>query len=122
MCKLLIMCHLIHMGGGNVVRRQIPDFDMFGKIVVCDYAYIGSHSIILPGVTIGEGALVAAGSIVTKSVPPGMVVGGNPAKVICTVDEFIVKNKKYNLSTKGLSSEQKKERLLTTKEEMFIKK
>ena len=65
---------------------------------------------------------MAAGSIVTKSVPPGMVVGGNPAKVICTVDEFIVKNKKYNLSTKGLSSEQKKERLLTTKEEMFIKK
>lgn len=78
-------------GGGNIVRRIYPNFDMFGKVVVCDYAYIGSHSIILPGVTIGEGALVAAGSVVTKSVAPGIVVGGNPAKEICSVNEFIEK-------------------------------
>jgi acetyltransferase-like isoleucine patch superfamily enzyme len=47
----------------------------------CD-VWIGANAIILPGVEIGEGAVVAAGSIVTKNVPPFAVVGGNPARVI----------------------------------------
>ena len=49
------------------------------KIVIKDKAWIGFNSIILKGVTIGEGAIVAAGSVVTKNVPPYTVVGGNPA-------------------------------------------
>ncbi|MFM5035280.1 MULTISPECIES: acyltransferase [Aeromonas] len=44
--------------------------------------WIGANSIILPGVTIGYNAVVGAGSIVTKDVPPGVVVAGNPAKFI----------------------------------------
>ena len=51
-------------GGGNVVRRKVPDFDVFGKVVIKDWAYIGAHAQIMPGVTIGEGAMVAAGSVV----------------------------------------------------------
>ena len=109
-------------GGGNVVRRKIPDFDCFGKIVIEDWVYIGSESLIMPGVTIGEGALVAAGSVVTKSVPSGMVVGGNPAKVICSVNDYIERNKQYNVKTKGLGMEKKKEFLLGLPEEMFLKK
>ena len=79
-------------GGGNSVRSRIPDFDVFGKVQIEDWAYIGAYSQIMPGVTIGEGAIVAAGSVVTKSVPPRTVVGGNPARYICTVDEYIQKN------------------------------
>lgn len=109
-------------GGGNVVRRQIPDFDCFGKITIEDWAYIGSESLIMPGVTIGEGALVAAGSVVTKSVPPGMVVGGNPAKVICSVEDYIERNKQYNVKTKGLGSQKKKVFLLNLSDNCFIKK
>ena len=45
-------------------------------------AWIGARSIILKGVTIGEGGIVAAGSVVTKDVPPWTIVGGNPARVI----------------------------------------
>ena len=67
----------------------------------------------MAGVTIGEGALVAAGSIVTKSVPSNTVVGGNPAKVICTVDEYIERNMKYNVSTKGMSEQEKKQILIS---------
>lgn len=52
------------------------------KIIIKDKAWIGFNSIILKGVTIGEGAVVAAGSVVTKDVPDYSVVGGNPAKVI----------------------------------------
>ena len=46
------------------------------------YAWICSRSIILPGVKIGEGAIVASGAIVTKDVPPYSIVGGVPAKII----------------------------------------
>lgn len=109
-------------GGGNVVRRYHPNFDIFGKIRIEDWAYIGAGSQIMPGVTIGEGALVAAGSIVTKSVPPRMVVGGNPARVICSVDEYIDKNMAYDLGTKNWTISKKREYLLSLPEDMFIRK
>lgn len=109
-------------GGANVARRKYPNFDVFGKIVVEDWAYIRANSQIMPGVTIGEGALVAAGSIVTKSVKPYTVVGGNPARYICTVDEYIERNKEYNLDSKSLSSEEKKTLLLSLDDSKFLKK
>lgn len=51
-------------------------------IKICDDAWIGMNVIILKGVTIGEGAIVGAGSVVTKDVPAWTVVAGNPAKVV----------------------------------------
>lgn len=109
-------------GGASVARRQFPNFDVFGKVVIEDWAYIGSCAQIMPGVTIGKGSMVAAGAIVTKSVPPGMVVAGNPAKIICTVEDYIERNKKYNLNSKGMDSKSKQEFLLNLPEENFIKK
>lgn len=53
-----------------------------GPILVDDEVWIGTNSMILSGVSIGKGAVVAAGSIVTKNVPPYAIVGGNPARVI----------------------------------------
>lgn len=52
------------------------------KVVIQNDVWIGGNSIILPGITIGEGAVVAGGSVVTKDVPSFTIVGGNPAKVI----------------------------------------
>lgn len=109
-------------GGGLVVRQSSPSFDIFGKVVIEDWAYIGAYSQIMPGVTIGEGALVAAGSIVTKSVAPHTVVGGNPARFICTTEEFYEHNKKYNVRTKGLNLREKKKYLLSLDDDKFIKK
>ncbi len=56
-------------------------------IVVKERASIGSGATILPGISIGKGALVAAGSVVTKSVPDYMVVAGNPARIMGDVRE-----------------------------------
>lgn len=109
-------------GGGRTIRRMIPDFDSFGKVVIGDWAYIGSGAHIMPGVTIGEGSLVAAGSIVTKSVPSGVVVAGNPAKIVCTIDEYRLRNEKSNLHTKGMSTREKKSYLLSLPDDKFIRK
>ena len=54
--------------------------------------FIGARCVILPGVTIGDKCVVAAGSIVTKDVPSGYVVAGNPAKKVCTIDEYVAKS------------------------------
>lgn len=109
-------------GGCHCVRNKYPDFDTFGKIVIEDWAYIGSYSCILPGVIIGEGALIAAGSVVTKSVSPHTVVGGNPAKFICTTDEFYKHNKQFDIGTKNMLSEDKKRFLQSLPNEKFIQK
>lgn len=52
------------------------------KVKIEDYVFIGPRAIILPGVTIGKGAIIAAGAVVTKDVPPYAVMGGVPAKII----------------------------------------
>lgn len=50
--------------------------------VIKENVWIGSHVYILPGITIGEGAVIGMGSVLTKDVPSGAVVGGNPAKIL----------------------------------------
>ena len=56
--------------------------DKGGDVVIGDRAWIGYRALIMPGVTIGEGAVVAAGAVVTKDVEPFTIVGGVPAKKI----------------------------------------
>ena len=72
--------------GINHIFSKTKPFNDIGKIKnpikIEDNTWIGYGSIILGGVTIGEGSVVGAGSVVTKDVPPWTVVGGNPAKVI----------------------------------------
>lgn len=53
-----------------------------GKIIVEDDVWIGTEAFIMPGVKIGQGAIIAAKAVVTKHVPPYSIVGGNPAKII----------------------------------------
>lgn len=57
------------------------------RIVIGNDVWLGANVTVLPGVTIGDGAIIAAGSVVTKDVPDRTVVGGVPAKMIKTIEE-----------------------------------
>jgi virginiamycin A acetyltransferase len=63
-------------------KKGNPSSYSRGDIVIKNDVWIGVNCTILDGITIGNGAVIAAGSIVTKDVPPYAIVGGNPAKII----------------------------------------
>ncbi len=84
---------VILMGGNNTHRMDwfscypfmekiVEAYKQKGDTVIGDGVWIGMRAMIMPGVMIGEGAVVAAGSIVTKDVAPYTIVGGNPARPI----------------------------------------
>ena len=57
-------------------------------VIVGDNVFIGVNSIILCGVHVGDNSIIGAGSVVSKDVPANVVVAGNPAKIVCTKEEF----------------------------------
>lgn len=121
-CQITDGVKIFTHGGSKVARTEFPRFDCFGKVELGDNVYVGNDALIMPGVTIGSNVLVAAGSVVCNSVPSGVVIGGNPAKFICTVEEYIERNRPYNLDTKGMSRSAKKRLLLSVGDEKFIRK
>ncbi|HEU4684026.1 MAG TPA: DapH/DapD/GlmU-related protein [Nitrospira sp.] len=60
-----------------------------GKVIIGDRVFVGASAIILPGVTIGSEVIIGAGSVVTRDVPSGVVVAGNPAKVVSSLSAFL---------------------------------
>lgn len=65
-----------------------------GKVLIGDEVMIGANTTILPGVEIGDGAVVSAGTLVHKDVPAGAFVGGNPMRIIYTKEEMQERLKK----------------------------
>ena len=99
----------LYKGGRNI------NSDICGAITIGNNCFIGNRAIILYGVNIPDNTIVAAGSVVTKSLDePGCIIGGNPAKVISKVNDFLEKNKELFLSLNGLSSEDRKKAILTS--------
>lgn len=66
----------------NLFNENGFDITSKGDIVIGNDVWIGAHSVVLSGVKIGNGAIIAANSVVTKNIPPFAIVGGNPAKII----------------------------------------
>ncbi len=88
---VLADCTLIgHDGSIAMLNRAYGvKLDAVGKIVINDNVFIGHGAIVLPGVTIGPNAIVAAGAVVTRNVEAGLIVGGVPAIPISSVAERV---------------------------------
>ena len=95
-------------------------YTKIGQVFIGNNVFIGARSIILPNIKIGNNVIIGAGSVVTKEVKDNCVVAGNPAKFICTYDEYINKIKenlkkfpvfseKYTKRNKKITSSMKKE-------------
>lgn len=67
--------------------------DPGSKVIIGDNVFLGWNVIVMPGVTIGSNVIVGAHSVVSKNIPDNTVCAGNPAKVICSLDEFYEKKK-----------------------------
>lgn len=105
------------------IQHNDPDLDYFGKIKIGDYVSIGEGCKIMPGVTIGNNVIIGAGSVVTKSIPDGFMVAGNPIKHIGYTDEWYKNLKeKWDLKTGRMNIEDKKKYLLSLDDDKFVKK
>ena len=90
----------------NAIIKAIPGkTDVVGKIVIGNDCFVGMRSLRMDGVTLGDHCIVAAGSVVTKSFPPNSVIGGNPAKTICTINEYAEKYKDYAIDFRKIPLE-----------------
>jgi acetyltransferase-like isoleucine patch superfamily enzyme len=81
---------ITHDGGTRVFRHmdRYKNVLKYGRINILDNCIIGQRVIILPGVTIGPNSVVAAGSVVTRSIPADVLAAGNPAKPIMTLEQY----------------------------------
>lgn len=109
---------ITHDGGGWTLRKMglIPKNSVkYGAIFVDDNCNISWNVIIMPGVHIGKNCVIAAGAVVTKSVPDGMVYGGIPARKIETIEEYCKKYRNDGLPCFGLSMQEKKKIIMEQK-------
>lgn len=96
-------CWLINIGNNVTIAPQayilahdasskiLTGYTKLGVVTIEDDVFIGAKALIMPGVTIGKGSIIAAGSVVTKSVPEGCVYAGNPAREIKKLKAYIEK-------------------------------
>ena len=84
--RVHILCHdastKVHLG-----------YTKIGRVTIGNRVFIGAESVVLPGVTIGDDVIIGANSTVTHDIPAGSVAVGSPARVICSTQEYLAKEK-----------------------------
>ena len=103
---------ITHDGGTLLFRDRVPDLEVTKPIILGDNVYIGTNSILLPGVTIGNNVVIGAGAVVSKDIPDNSVVVGVPARVIKTTDEYFEKLQKESLHLGHLIGQEKDKALM----------
>ncbi len=84
--RVHILCH-------DASTKQFLGYTKIGRVTIGDNVFIGAGTVVLPGVTIGSNVVIGANSTITKDVPDNSVVTGSPAKVICSLNTYLEKEK-----------------------------
>lgn len=84
--RVHILCH-------DASTKTFLNYTKIGRVTIGSNVFIGAESVVLPGVTIGDNVIIGAGSIVTHDIPDGVVAIGNPARVVCSLEEYLHKEK-----------------------------
>lgn len=84
--RVHVLCH-------DASTKQFLNYTKIGRVTIGNNVFIGAESVILPGVTIGDHVIIGANSTVTHDVPDHMVYAGSPARAICTLEEYLEKER-----------------------------
>ena len=77
-----------------LAHEYLIDEYRIGDVIIGKNVLIGANTTILPGVEIGDGAIISAASLVNRDIPPGVFAGGNPVKIIFTLEQMIERQQK----------------------------
>ena len=84
----VILAPQVYLLAHDTSTKMKTSYVKIGKIKIGNNCFVGARAFIMPGVEIGACSIVGAGSVVTKSFPERVVIAGNPAKIICSVEEY----------------------------------
>lgn len=100
-----------HDGATSLVKDQNERRCYYARIEIGSQVFIGVGSTIMPGVRIADRVIVAAGSVVTKSIPRDTVVGGVPARYICSFQDYMDRSLKHYPCMKQMAGDSYRERV-----------
>lgn len=84
--RVHVLCH-------DASTKQFLNYTKIGRVTIGDNVFIGAESVILPGVIIGDNVIIGANSTVTHDVPDNSVYTGSPARFLCTLDNYLEKER-----------------------------
>lgn len=106
----------------GIIKVLAGKTDVVGPITVGNDCFIGMHSILMLGVTLGDNCIVGAGSVVTHSFPPHTVLAGNPARRICSTEEYAEKNRDKAVNFRDLEGYASRRDYLAAHPELLVKR
>ena len=120
--QVTISCNVHFVTHDNGIIKVLQGkTDVVGPITVGDRCFIGMNSTLMLGVTLGENCIVGAGSVVTRSFPPHTVLAGNPARAICTTEEYAEKHRDRAIDFSCIPREQRQSFIMSNPE-LWVKR
>lgn len=101
------ICPNVRLIAHDASTKKSLGFTKVGKVIIEENCFIGDSTIILLGVKIGRNSIIGTGSIVTKDIPAYSVAAGNPAKIVCSLDEYLQKIREISAHKKIFGEEYK---------------